>query len=323
MPWTATHGSRRDDARYREAEAAVWRQHGMPDPTERWSDVAGLGIRVRSMEHGEGRPVVFVHGNPTAGANLVPLVGAMEGIRAIVVDRPGCGLSDPLDYSDMTPAALMDAIARSLAAVVEQSGAGPVDLVGNSAGGMAVLVLAARRPDLVRSVVVEGVPAIRGMRLPRAVRASAIPAVARLVERHALNERDLRRSFAAMGHGGLIEAGRVSRPDLEWRYALSRCTDTYRHELALMSRAATWRGLRPEWVVGRDTLEAIEARSLWVVGDRDPFATPARVEAWARHARGSTVRIVRGTGHQPWLDDASGQARTIARWWARAEAVAR
>ncbi|WP_062463878.1 alpha/beta fold hydrolase [Demequina soli] len=306
--------SHRDDALYREAERAAWAAYGMA-PEERWVDVAELGIRVRTLVHGEGRPVVFVHGTPTAGNVFIPLVARLEGVRAIVVDRPGCALSDPLDYTDMTPEDLRVSVATYLAAVIRELAGGPVDLLGNSAGGMAVLVAAARLPDLVRSVVVEGVPAIQGMHLPRPLRLGSMRPVAQIVTRHPMSEAELRRSFRLMGHADLIAQGRLTEPEIAWRTALNRATDTLKNELALMARVATWRGLRPGWVAGKETLEAIQAPSLWVVGDLDPFASPERVRAWAAHARGSTVVVRERSGHQPWLDAPGEHARLLADWW--------
>src|SRR5690554_2314139 len=86
------------EQRYRDAEVAMWAHHGM-SPTERWTDVDSLGIRVHAKESGEGPAVVFIHGTPTAGGVFVPLVGQLSGVRAIVLDRPGCGLSSPLDFT--------------------------------------------------------------------------------------------------------------------------------------------------------------------------------------------------------------------------------
>ncbi len=307
----------RDDARFRAAEAALWAGHGRPNPVERWVEVPSLDARVRVLEHGWGRPVVYVHGSPTAGTNLAPLACALADTRAIVVDRPGCGLSDPIHYRRMSRRDLFDAIEAYMTAVVEETAVGPVDLVGSSAGGMAVLHLAAVRPDLVRSIVLEGVPMVRGARLPAQIKAAATAPVARAFPRHWVTPDEVRAALRAAGHRRLIDTGWPTGPDLEWRLALARHTDTFAHEVALIRRAATWRGLRPELVVGRETLEALRAPSLWVVGDRDPYADPGRVKAWAAHAPRSTVRVLPGVGHLPWLDDAVGQARLITRWWAR------
>lgn len=306
----------RDDARYRAAEAALWAHHGMPDAAERWVDAPGLGARVRVLEHGEGNPVVFVHGTPSAGANLVPLVAALPGVRAVVVDRPGCGLSDPIDYRSMSRADLLDAIEAYLGAVVEAVADGPVDLIGSSAGGMAVLHLAAVRPDLARRIVLAGVPAVRGMRLPAQMKAAATAPVARAVPRHWTTERDVRASLRAVGHGPLIDAGGITGPDMDWRLALARHTDTFANEMRLLRRVATWRGLRSDWMLAQPELEAIRAPSLWLVGDRDPYASVERVRGWASHAADSTVVPLPGVGHLPWLDDAAGVGRMVADWWA-------
>lgn len=55
------------------------------------------GNEVRIQEVGDGRPVIFVHGAPVASSSWVLLADALrEEFRCILVDRPGCGLSDPL-----------------------------------------------------------------------------------------------------------------------------------------------------------------------------------------------------------------------------------
>ncbi|WP_193746344.1 alpha/beta fold hydrolase [Demequina aestuarii] len=303
------------EQRYRAAESAMWAHHGM-SPTERWIEADALGIRVHAKEHGEGRPVVFIHGTPTAGGVFVPLVGQLSGVRAIVVDRPGCALSDPLDFDDFTPDRMREVIDGWAPAVVKAVSDEPVDLVASSAGGLVALVLASRHPELIRSVALLGAPAVEGMNLPGSMRLGTFAPVARAVARHRVNERDLRRSFKSMGHGDLVRNGGLSTADLEWRYALSRDTTTYAHEMQLMRLAATWRGPRPGWVASTAEIESLAAPSLWVAGEHDPFATPERIGEWASHARGSTVRVMPDSGHQPWIDHPADHARILEDWWA-------
>ncbi len=64
------------------------------------------------------------------------------------VDLGGFGMSPPPRDGDMTPSGH----ARGLAELVEHIDNGPVHLFGNSLGGAVALQLAARRPDLVRSL---------------------------------------------------------------------------------------------------------------------------------------------------------------------------
>jgi pimeloyl-ACP methyl ester carboxylesterase len=306
----------RHEQRYRAAELAMWQHHGM-EPTERWVEADVVELRVRALESGDGRPVLFVHGTPTAGGVFVPLVGQLNGVRAVVVDRPGCALSDPLDFTDMTPERMRDLIEAWMSPLIAAIADGPVDVVASSAGGLAALVLAARRPDLVRTLALLGAPAVDGMDLPVWMRMATFAPVARAVARHHVNERDLRRSFRSMGHGDLVSAGGLSQADLEWRYALSRDTTTYAHEMQLMRLAATWRGPRPQWVVSTAEIGSLQAPTLWVAGENDPFATPERMRSWASHASGSTVHVMPGAGHQPWIDHPAAHARLLEDWWSR------
>lgn len=59
--------------RYRRAEAAMWAEHGAPGPREWQVEVAAAGTRVRVLEHGEGRPVLFVHRGPNAASTWAPI----------------------------------------------------------------------------------------------------------------------------------------------------------------------------------------------------------------------------------------------------------
>ncbi|MFW7413485.1 alpha/beta fold hydrolase [Demequina sp. SO4-18] len=303
------------EQRYREAEAAMWAHHGM-EPTERWVEAEDLGIRVHANEHGQGRPSIFIHGTPTAGGVFVPLVGQLTGVRAVVVDRPGCALSEPLDYRGMSPDRAREVIEIWMSRLVEAVSDEPVDLVASSAGGFVALVLAAHRPELVRSVALLGAPAVEGMNLPVWMRMATFAPVANAVARHDVNKGDLRRSFKSMGHGDLVAKGGISQADLEWRYALSRDTDTYAHDMQMMRQAATWRGPRPGWVATTDEIESLTVPSLWVAGDNDPFATPDRIREWASHAPDATFTVMEGSGHQPWIDRPAAHARVLEDWWA-------
>ena len=53
------------------------------------------GRRVHVIEAGEGPAVILLHGSPASSLSQLPLLERVEGVRAIAVDRPGFGLSDP------------------------------------------------------------------------------------------------------------------------------------------------------------------------------------------------------------------------------------
>lgn len=303
---------------YRDAERALWAHHGLVS-REHFITADALGTQVRVLEFGEGRPVVLVHGLPGAGGVFAPLVAALEGVRSIVVDRPGCGLSDPLDLEGLTPQRLQELNDAWLSAVVDELVDGPVDLLGNSAGGMAALAFAVRHPHRVRSLTLDGTPAVHGMRLPGIMRVAAVPLVARMVTRRPVKERDFKQSMRRMGHESVWESGILNQADVQWRMALANHTRTYAHDFALLAKVASWRGIRAGWVPGRAEVKRLAVPSLWMAGDRDPFASVDRVKLWASHAPGSQWRHLPQAGHQPWLDDVEVHARILEEFWEHAD----
>jgi pimeloyl-ACP methyl ester carboxylesterase len=103
-----------------------------------------------SIDRGSGPPVVLLHGQPGSGASWDPVTDVLApDFRVLAPDRPGYGAS-PGEARGLVGNA--DLIAR----FIEAEAAAPATVVAHSwAGGVAVL-LAAHRPDLVRSLVLVG-----------------------------------------------------------------------------------------------------------------------------------------------------------------------
>ena len=107
--------------RFREAEGRLWHSVGVV-PQERRVQLR-TGENVRVQETGDGPPVLFVHGASNAGTSWMSLMAALHGFRCIALDRPGCGLSDPIaggplhdidaveSYADALLSDVLDALA--------------------------------------------------------------------------------------------------------------------------------------------------------------------------------------------------------------------
>ena len=61
-----------DIERYRAAEKHLWDHYGIA-PTEHFISLPKFNIKVRVLEIGQGKPVLFVHSSPNAGPKWVPL----------------------------------------------------------------------------------------------------------------------------------------------------------------------------------------------------------------------------------------------------------
>lgn len=128
-----------------------------PDPEHTVTTSDGRVIAVRITGPDDGWPVLFCHIAPgSRHFDPDPNTTAAAGIRLITLDRPGYGGSDRLG-TDRIPT--VPVFADDCATVLDDLGIATVAAAGWSAGGRVALALAARRPDLVRSVAVIGTPA--------------------------------------------------------------------------------------------------------------------------------------------------------------------
>lgn len=103
-----------------------------------------------TIDRGTGPPVLLLHGQPGSAASWEPLIRLLEAEhRVLAPDRPGYG-STPGEARGLSENAAL------VAELLEERGAAPATIVAHSwAGGVGVL-LAARHPSVVRSVVLVG-----------------------------------------------------------------------------------------------------------------------------------------------------------------------
>src|SRR5438105_2871147 len=109
------------------------------------------GIRLYYEEHGEGPPILCIHGTASSamvwGSSIEPL--AALG-RVIIYDRRGCTRSERPQPYERT---LISEHADDAAALLLELDAVPAVVVGRSYGGEVGIDLALRYPDRVRALV--------------------------------------------------------------------------------------------------------------------------------------------------------------------------
>ncbi len=119
----------------------------------RYVDVAGAQMHLR--EAGEGSPVVLLHQAPSSSAMWIQALPrlAAAGYRAIAVDLPGHGMSDP-------PAAApeLSDYAEAVTGVVDVLELQKVDLIGHHTGASVALQMASQAPTRVRRLALWGIP---------------------------------------------------------------------------------------------------------------------------------------------------------------------
>jgi pimeloyl-ACP methyl ester carboxylesterase len=302
-----------DSDAYREAEERLWRHYGM-EPSERWLNLRDPFMRLRVQEVGEGPPVLFLHGGPSAGSAWAPLVSRLPGLRCILLDRPGCGLSSSIDYGD---GPIDRTMARVLEAAVDELGLARVDIVASSLGGACAFWLAQRRPSLVRRIVQHGCPAFVSRMSPNVpIRLLATPAVGALFARLPVNRRSVDEMMKSMGHEDTMAAHGVPEAYLEWICSLLRESDTMLNDRRFLRRGLTWRGTRPGLVITDEALQSLEQPTYFYWGSEDPFGSAEFGRTLAGGMKHGEIDVSRGSGHLPWLDDPDEAAGRTAEFLA-------
>lgn len=234
---------------------------------------------------GAGDVVLFSHGLLWSTRLFDPQVEALRGrFRCIAYDHRGQGQSAvPPDAAIDMETVYADAVA-----LIESLGVGPVHFVGLSMGGFVGLRLAARRPDLVRSLVLletstDPEPAAN---VPKY---TALNLIARYMGLAPVTGVVMRIMF---GTSFLTDPGRAAERAL-WAARLRQ------------NRRDIWRAVNG--VIQRksvaDELPRIRTPTLVIVGEEDRATVPAKAERIHSLIPGSKlVRLSRG-GHSSTVEE--------------------
>lgn len=152
-------------------------------------------------------PAVLVHGLGGSALNWTDLMDVLSraesqrpgtaGLACEALDLPGFGFSPAPRTGDYSLAARADAVI----ALIEHRGNWPVHLVGNSMGGAIAIRIAARRPDLVRTLTLisPALPDLRPRALPMRLALVSAPGVGRAVMKRMLAVPPERRTEMTIG----------------------------------------------------------------------------------------------------------------------------
>jgi pimeloyl-ACP methyl ester carboxylesterase len=280
--------------------------HGLGGSAANWTDLmALLGGHSGAVVPGEGATLAagaFDAADATAGTTL---------LEAEAVDLPGFGFSPPPPDSDYS----ITGHARAVARLIERRGRGPVHLFGNSFGGAVCTRLAARRPDLVRTLTLIS-PALPDRRPRSATLSFPVFLVPGLGDRlmSQLRSRPVPARVAATVELIYFDPGRMHPlrrseeiAELERRDALD-----YAGEVMLRSaRAIVKEYLR----VGRGSLwhdaAMVRAPVLAIFGSHDRLVDRRLAGRAARQFRVGRSVLLMQTGHAAMMEKPAAVAREV------------
>jgi len=242
-------------------------------------DIDGVALYYEDTGPGStGETIVFSHGLLWGTELFAPQIAALRGrYRCIAWDHRGQGRSGA-DHRDCIG---MELVWQDAVRLLETVAGGPVHLCGLSMGGFVAMRMAARRPDLVRSL----------MLLETSSDPEPIDNVARyrLLTRvtKLLGPKVIKNKVAAIMLGKTILGDKARRAELATFVDLmARRRDIWRAVNGVVDRA----GVHHE-------LARIKAPTLVVVGDEDVATPRPKAERIASAIAGATLVTIPRAGH--------------------------
>jgi len=256
------------------------------------------GINTSVLVGGAGQPgeaVVFVHGNPDAGSDWMPLMTRIAELATIVApDLPGFGAADKRPDLDYT----VGGYARFLDGVINQLGIDRVHLVAHDFGGPFAATWAADHPDRVASVTFVNTGVLIGYRWHRMARVWRTPVIGKLMMR--LTTPKVARFVIGHDNPGLPQewvdtiAGHLA-PDETKRAVLRLYRSTRRTEIE---------SLAPR-------LREHDHDALVVFGAADAYIPVEQAERQLQPFPRAEIHILPGVGHWSWLEQADQVAAYV------------
>ena len=281
--------------RYERAQKAVLEKYRV-NAKSRYVQLRRPNLRAHVLEAGKGEPVVFIHGGAAMAVQFAPLLAGLQNdFHCFAPDRPGCGLTDKIDYTGVPFRQHAVDVVRGLLDALKLPKA---VIAGNSMGGYWALVFALAAPERVSKLVMLG-----------GVAGSSRPPLRRPPN---AGPPSLEASQLVYKNFLMADGSRASREMLDADVARQALPEAARGWDSMIERL--WQegagdkglafALRPE-------LARLKPSTLFLWGDKDIEGPASLAQEMAALAPRARCEVVPDSGHLIWLDQPERCARLL------------
>jgi pimeloyl-ACP methyl ester carboxylesterase len=230
----------------------------MTEPTTRTIEVPGATLTYDVRSADSPAPVLFVIGSPMGASGFGTLAGHFTDRTVVTYDPRGVERSTKADpASQSTP----DQHADDLHRIIDDLGAGPVDLFASSGGAVNALALVSKHPEQVVTLVAHE-PPLASILPDREAALAVCRAVAETYQRSGFGP-GMARFILAVSHKGPMTAEFANMPDPDpAMFGLPTQDDGTRTDALLAQNMLTCTGYVPDF----DALRSASTRIVMGAG---------------------------------------------------------
>ncbi len=283
--------------KYKQTRARLFEAAGI-DPKSLFVDTQGPVKKVHYLQIGSGEPLIMIHGGLSHSSEWINILKPLsENFTLYVLDRPGHGLTDPINYRSVDYRASAVEFIRSFMDTLALERA---HLLGCSMGGYFSICFAIEEPVRVKKLALIGAPAGMNLWIPFPLRILGTSGLNRLLL-STLAKPSI--SGARKIHKQLLvcDADKLSDDYYEHTYLNQLLPGAILSHTSMLESALTIRGWKKELYLG-NRLEQLDVPTHFIWGDNDAFEKPKTGLEKAKVISNHTFKVVHEAGHLPWLD---------------------
>jgi pimeloyl-ACP methyl ester carboxylesterase len=265
------------------------------------------GERVHLLEHGQGDPLVMLHGSGPTSLQFLPLIEELSICRVTAVDRPGFGLSDPHQWPTDRRGAAVEWIDALLDALELRT----ASLLGSSSGGTWAIWYALARPSRVDQLILIGAPPTLSVNTPP----PPLRMVASIDPANPPSMPPPSRESVVQNMSGMGEADTIIRypEQIDAMVAAGRDPLSGRTSLDELRALISTDGWQPGVETSIDSLRNLQPPTLLIWGENDPLGGREGAQRTTDAIPQSRLELL-DAGHGPWLGHTARVAELITQF---------
>lgn len=267
-------------------------------PVSKMIVLNGVVKKVHYLEVGQGSPLILIHGGGGSSDQWGNMIKHLQSrFKLYIVDRPGCGLTDGINYRRVD---FKEHCVSFILSFMEAVNISKADFAVNSMGGYWVSLFAMKHPEKVKKIVFLGAPAGLDLKLPFFLRLLGIRGINNVLW-STMAKPSLKGTQRLHEMLLVADATKLSDEYIKCSY-LSSILPSYKISwLTMLENILTISGFRKDYFIG-NSMSKVKNPCLFLWGDKDAFQSTSEGEKIAQTMNTVQFVIVTNAGHLPWLD---------------------